>query len=34
MAEEIEAQVREIMMPKPAVAEVGEADEMPVEQTS
>lgn len=34
MAEEIEAQVREIMMPKPAVAEVGEADEMTVEQTS
>ncbi|HSH84941.1 MAG TPA: recombinase RecA [Guyparkeria sp.] len=33
MAEEIEAQVREIMMPKPVVAEVGEADEVPVEQT-
>ncbi len=35
MAAEIEAQVREIMMPKPApVAETSEADETPVDETS
>jgi recombination protein RecA len=34
MAAEIETQIRDIMMPKPAPAETSEADEAPVDQTS